>query len=269
MILVFDLFGGLCNQFYDINCAINFCVINNKKFTFRNCSFRNSNLNTWYNENVEKLFNLSFLEKYNNLYINCSTLTLTNDNTYNMEGKHSVYLFTDDFLEKAGNKEYIIMKQFVGLYNFHHIVDNVNSKILPSNRIMDLYNTIKNKILFSNEQYNFIHYRYESDFTNFFNLNVENLKSLILRIKYKFKNPNLRIYIATSNIKKIINMNDPDICNIIITKNEDNLKEYNFEELAFVDYMFGLNSSEVFGHDKSSFSHMLNSLKNTGNYYNV
>jgi hypothetical protein len=186
-----------------------------------------------------------------------------------MEGKHSVHLFTDDFLQKVGNKEYIIMKQFVGLYQFYHIVDNVNSKILPSQRIMDLYNIIKNKILFPNEKYNFIHYRYESDFTNFFNFDVENLKSLIIRIKHKFKNPNLRIYIATSNIKKIIDMNDPYICNIIVTKNEDELENYNFEELAFVDYMFGLNSDEVFGHNKSSFSHMLNSLKNTENFYNV
>ena len=47
----------------------------------------------------------------------------------------------------------------------------------------------------------------------------------------------------------------------------DELKDYNFEELAFVDYMFGLHSNEVFGHKKSSFSNMLNHLKKTSNYY--
>jgi hypothetical protein len=82
-----------------------------------------------------------------------------------------------------------------------------------------------------------------------------------------FKNPNLKIYIATSNIRELINLNDSELRNIIISKNENKLLDYNFEEKAFIDYMFGLNSTEVFGHSKSSFSHMLNSFKNTSNYY--
>ena len=53
----------------------------------------------------------------------------------------------------------------------------------------------------------------------------------------------------------------------IVSKNEDELTDYNFEELAFVDYMFGLNSNELFGHSKSSFSTMLNHIKKTNNYY--
>ena len=82
----------------------------------------------------------------------------------------------------------------------------------------------------------------------------------------KFKNPNLKIYIATSNIKNVINK-ESKFYDKILTKNEDELKDYNFEELAFVDYMFGLHSNEVFGHKKSSFSNMLNHLKKTSNYY--
>ena len=40
------------------------------------------------------------------------------------------------------------------------------------------------------------------------------------------------------------------------------------EEKAFIDYMFGYDSVEVFGHNKSSFSVILNNLKNTNNFYN-
>ena len=36
MIIIFDTFGGLCNQFYDINCGINFCIINNIKHNILN-----------------------------------------------------------------------------------------------------------------------------------------------------------------------------------------------------------------------------------------
>ena len=62
-------------------------------------------------------------------------------------------------------------------------------------------------------------------------------------------------------------MNDKDINKIIFTKNENELAGYNFEELAFVDFMFGLYSNEIYGHKNSSFSVMLNSLKGTDNYY--
>lgn len=59
MIIVIDTFGGLCNQFYDINCVINFCLINIFNFTLRYCSFRNNYLISWYNENFNKLFNIT------------------------------------------------------------------------------------------------------------------------------------------------------------------------------------------------------------------
>ena len=42
----------------------------------------------------------------------------------------------------------------------------------------------------------------------------------------------------------------------------------NFEEKAFIDFMIGKNAQEVYGHNKSSFSLLLNFIKNTNNYYN-
>jgi hypothetical protein len=89
-----------------------------------------------------------------------------------------------------------------------------------------------------------------------------------LRLQPNFTNPTLKIYVATTNIQDLIV--NKYILSQIITKNETELKNnfnFNFEELAFIDYMIGLHSNEVFGHKKSSFSVMLNSIKSTNNYY--
>ena len=270
-IIIFDTWSGLCNQFYDIFCGINFCLYNNYKFTFRYCSFRNKDLISWYNIRFDELFYMSLFQKYEHLYVDYDTLQLTSDNTYNLDCKCSIELFTNNYIYEINqiDKEYIILKQFCGIHQFTNVIDNnIYNYILPSNRLIDLYNKIKNDLCLDNCEYNFIHYRYEHDFTTYFDVKIENLENLIERIEPKFKNQNLKIYIATSNIKNVIDLNNSKFSSKIITKNEDELTNYNFEELAFIDYMFGLNSNEVFGHNKSSFSIMLNSIKQTNNYYN-
>lgn len=271
MIIVFDTWGGLCNQFYDINCGINFCVLNNFKFTFRYCSFRNKNLVSWTDEPFEHLFDISsIIERYSYLYVNSYELELTNENTYNADGVLANRLFSNNYIEELRQitKKYVILKQFWALNVFSCTVDqNIYQEIKTSSRISSLYNRLKGQLVKSDEKYNFIHYRYEADFTQHFNLTVRSLKDLILELKPHFKNPKLKIYIATSSIKNIINLDDDDLKEIIFTKNEDELKDYNFEELAFVDYMFGLNSNEVYGHGNSSFSVMLNAMKGTQNFY--
>ena len=268
-IIIIDTFGGLCNQFYDINCTINFCLINNFNFSFRYCSYRNNDLKTWYNKNYEDLFDCSIFKKYKN-YIEFNTLKLDENNTFNFSGKKSKQIFTNNYLNeiKQINHKYIVLKQFNVTYNFHKIIDNINPFILPSKRLIDIYRKIKDELLNINEEYNFIHYRYETDFISFFKIKIDSLENIISNVKTLFKNPELKIYIATSNIKNIINTNS-NVYDKIISKNEDKLNNYNFEELAFIDYMFGLNSNEVYGHSKSSFSTMLNSLKSTNNYYDL
>jgi hypothetical protein len=271
MILIFDTYSGLCNQFYDINCGINFCLIHNIRFSFRHCSFREDNLVNWYNQNFEHLFDLEKIKNvinFSNLYVDYGSLQLTNENSFNFIGKRCVELFTNNFLDEIMNikKEYIILKQFWSIYNFKEIKIDMNSYILPCNRLTNIYNHLKQNIT-KNEPYNFLHYRYEHDFTNHFKIQIEDLKSLILRIKNNYKDPSLKIYVATNNIKQLINIHDPDLSNIILFKSDDELTEYNYEEKAFIDYMFGLHSNEVIGHNNSSFSHMLNGLKNTNNFY--
>jgi len=54
-------------------------------------------------------------------------------------------------------------------------------------KILNKYNSIISNLIASGEEYNFIHYRYETDFVNHFKVNIMNLKSLIFNLKNKFK----------------------------------------------------------------------------------
>jgi len=269
MIIIFDTNGGLCNQFYDIINGIHFCLKYNVQFTFRYCDFRNDNLFNWFQAPFEKLFDINFLNNYE-LYINYNDIkdTITNDNCYNFNNRllsHNEFEDENilDQLIKL-NKDYVVLYQFWCLYKFKDIIDNtVYTHIRPSTDIMEKYIEIKNNII-GDEPYNFIHYRYEIDFTNYFKIDVESLDILIDNIK--FKNNNLKIFIATSNIKNLIDLDNCKYKNLIY-KNDDMLLHLNFEQRAFIDYMFGLNSVECYGHSKSSFSIMINNIKQTNNYY--
>ena len=132
---------------------------------------------------------------------------------------------------------------------------------------MNKYDEIKKELSLENNNYNFIHYRYEHDFVNHFKLT--NMKNLIDIIEENpFQKKELKIYIATTNLDKMIQTNGNFLKYQIVFKKENNLVEWNFEEKGFIDYMIGLNSLQVIGHKNSSFSVMLNNLKATNNYYN-
>ena len=268
VVLIFDTCAGLCNQFYDIVSGINFCLIHNIRFTFRYCSFRNSDLTSWTEEPFEKLFDLKLFEKYE-LYVDYYTIKdkLNDTNSYNLNNTRIAIsmLKYDNILEQIYelNKEYVVLKQFWAVYKFRSIVDNtIVPRIRPCNDIIEKYNEIKNALI--DQPYNFIHYRYEKDFTNFFQLDIESLDSLIERIS--FNDNSLKIYIATSNIKNLI---DIDNCKYkkLLYKDDDILVDLNFEQRAFIDYMFGLDSVQCYGHQKSAFSGLINNMKKTSNFY--
>jgi len=273
LILIFDTKGGLCNQFYDIINGINFCLKYNVSFTYRHCSFRNDNLHSWSNQPFEKLFNLELFDEYK-LYINYDNIKhdITNDNCFDINGNHRALQIFDvndnDILNQLKNlkKKYVVLSQFWSLYKFQNFIDNtIHTRIFPCKYLMDKYNEIKNKLI-NNQPYNFIHYRYESDFTNYFKIGIESLDNLIKNIN--FKNNELKIYIATSNIKNLLDLTDNKYKNLLY-KDDDLLSYLNFEECAFIDYMIGINSVECYGHNKSSFSVMINNIKKTHNYYNL
>jgi hypothetical protein len=272
MILIFDTYTGLCNQFYDIQCAINLCIINNISFSFRFASYRNNNLTSWYNVPFSSLFDITFLSKYN-LYIPFEKIQskLNNDNTYNLNNSVccNQFLSRENIIDQLNNlnKEFVVLKQFWDIYLFKQIVVDAYSLLLPSFKIMNKYLDIKNELCLEKNNYNFIHYRYEHDFVNHFKLT--NMKNLVTILNENhFPKKELKIYIATTNLVDMIQNDKNLLKHEIVFKNENNLVDWNFEEKAFLDFMIGLNSNQVVGHHNSSFSVMLNNLKGTNYYYN-
>jgi hypothetical protein len=259
-IIIFDTYFGLCNQIYDIHHGIKYCVENNIKFTFRYANFRKDDLLTYYNVNFEDLFDISLFKNIN-LYVDLHTFDLNKTNTYNLDTniiatkllKHNIkYIQTI-------KEPYIVIKGMFQLINNKEINTDILNIIQPAPKIMEIYKNICNKLKLD-KPYNFLHYRYEHDFTSLHN--ISNTASLdIILNKIKFKNNEDNIYLASSNIKNILKNNN------LIYKNESELKELNFEERAFIDFMIGKNSREIYGHPKSSFSWILNKLKGTENYY--
>ena len=267
MILIFDTYGGLCNQFYDIITGINFCLKHQISFTFRHCSFRNDNLCSWFQQPFEKLFDTTFLKQYP-LYIDYHDIeqNITNENCFNFNGKiRTIECFNNHNIPhqlQLLNQDYIVLSQHWAVFGFNEPIDpDIRLKILPSRYLLEQYEDI-HKTLLDGEPYNFLHYRYESDFTDYFQCTIEKLDLLLDRITFKQKQ---KIYIATSNIQNVLNLKENT--HDIIYKDEEKLCDLNFEEKAFIDYMFGLHSIESYGHSKSSFSCMINSIKNCPNFF--
>ena len=124
IILIFDTYGGLCNQMYDIINGINFCLKYNIQFTFRHCAFRNDNLTSWTKRPFEQLFDISMMDEYK-LYINYHTIkdNITNDNCHNLNGDQ----FAHQILKKDN-----ICAEFLEDYaiGFHMPIIGIKYKIL-------------------------------------------------------------------------------------------------------------------------------------------
>ena len=277
MILIFDTFGGLCNQILDIQCAIHFSIFNQYSFTFRFCSFRNKdNIKLFFDQPFCKLFNKKKFSIYSN-YIDYEIIKkdINTNNTFNYQNKKAIEIFKNEnevinHLKHMKSK-YIILKQFFAIKNFKHQLQKYNFKIKPNNHLFTIFLHLKKNILPS--KYNYIHFKYENN--NFFNSCVYSIDSLLKRLN--FKNNQLKIYIACSNIKILsktyLLINDIYSYKNILFKDDfiiqNNLNYLNPEELAFIDFLIGINSCEVFGHKKSLFSSLLNNFKQSNNYYNI
>lgn len=270
MILIFDVYSGLCNQMMDINCAINFCIINKIKFSFRYCTFRdNNNLHLFYDVPFEKLFNINNILdnfKLENLYENYNNLKHKINKNSTFDNKTRCIYFINKNISiynqlKNLNKEYIILKQFWPINNLN-LDYNTIIDLKPSNKIYEIYKKI---IIDFPLKYNSLHYRFESDFKNHFKCDIKPLNSILETLK--FKNKSLKTYIATSNIYECINKSEMNKYNIYYKDDNLLLQNLNFEEKAYIDYLICLNSEEFYGNDKSSFSHTINNMKKTNNYY--
>ncbi len=282
MILIFDTYSGLCNQILDIQASIHFALIHNYSFTFRNCSYRNEDIQTFHNKPFDNLFNTKSF-KYFKEYIDYNTIEneINEKNTFNIKDKRCIELVKNEnelnelIIQLNKNTiKYIVIKQFFSISNFTLHKNKFYNRIKPASHLYTIFLHLKKNIL--PNKYNFIHYRYEHDFTHFFKINhVVSIDSLIKN--QKFKNKDLKVYIACSNLKSLSKTlyltNDIYTYTDIIFKDdyliENNLSHLNFEEMAFIDFLIGMNADEVIGHDKSSFSRLLNFYKHTKHYYNI
>lgn len=274
MILIFDTGGGLCNQINDIIYGLQFCLNNQIKFTFRNCRYRNDNLSTFYDVSFNKLFSYESFKECN-LFIEYDSIknNINVNSTYNLiTNKIAAFLFNRDLdiltqlLEIK--QEYILIKQFWGISR-NILLSNTKllDCILPANHIVDLFKSIRIKLFPNNEPYMFIHYRYENDFTTHFKITIPKLDDILLLLKDKLHDTKY-IYIATSNLHLLIDR-DNKRYTYIKSKDDTELSHLNYEERAYIDYLFGIESVKVYGHSKSSFSQNLNRIKHTHNYYDL
>ena len=144
-LLIFDTHGGLCNQFYDIMSGIIFCVKHKLPFTFRHCSFRNDNLNTWTNQPFDKLFDLKVFDPYPS-YVQFDDIKdkLTTDNCFNLHDNriaNSIFNDTDILTQIRGlKKKYVVLKMMWAIYNPFDEPTTIHHRILPSKHIMKKYN---------------------------------------------------------------------------------------------------------------------------------
>lgn len=249
MVVVLDTYAGLCNQMGDIDDGINFCLYYNLTFTVRNAAFRNPDLSSWYPVSFTKLFDDSFLVDIPG-YVNYSSIShlMTEENTVNFDGQVSAHHLFNKSMPlvpqmKAFKKTFVVLTQCfmvcrspVRSKNFYHVIG-------PSTVLLNEYRHIRNHLLVPNEDYNFLHYRYEPDFVDHFKVSMKSLETVIKSAQYH--DGHLKLYVATTDIHRLI---DVSLFNgSVVFKNESSLTHLNFEQKAMIDFLFGIHAKEVVG----------------------
>jgi hypothetical protein len=264
MHLVIDCHCGLVNQFYDISATVGFCSAHELTFSFRSCSFRHeNNLSSWFVKPFHYLFS-DHLLKTHPKYVPYEAIEnlVTKDNSYNQTNTKTAvsFLSRNNLIEQIRNldKEYIFIKQLWPVVGPPVIPGKFIHYVQPNPEIIDIFHSLKQQLFGENEQYNCLHYRYEGDFTRHFKITVDSL-DVVFEKKIKFDNPELRTYVATSSISKLIDLSDPKYKNIVY-KDEDKLNFLNFEQRAYVDFLICCSSKQAYGHSLSSFSRVLASF---------
>jgi len=272
--LIFDTHGGLCNQMYDIQAAINYCLAYNIPFSFRYASLRNPhNLHQWYDVPFEELFDTSVFTQFS-LYKHYSTLKCSAQNTHHFNNPVRAIEWIDINRATLPQLEHV-QKQFIVLRQFWSIPCNVAeqcnmfSSIAPCKKIRKIFKELVDNKLPS--KYNLIHYRYEEDFNTHFQIdNPLKLHDILRHIT--FKQNDLPIYIAANNVLSIpAELLSPPVNELknVIYKTGAHTDNLNYEEAAFVDFMIGKRAQQVYGHHNSSFSFLLNSSHCTHYYYDL
>lgn len=279
MILIINAIGGLCNQVQNIISSIMFCKKYNLKYSFKNALIRKQNLLHFESIPFNNFFEHSyFLKDLNYIDFNLLKSIIDKDNSISINYPHRTNLKKNDeeiYKEIISyDKEFVIISNMMGAISYIKMINIVNNKIplqlYPINEYINIYERFK--INFLPENYNFIHYRFESDFQTYMKCQkkkLDNLSNIINKINFK---NNYKIYVACSfehlnDEDRSILMDDKFITKENFYKNND--LNLNYEVNAWIDLLIGYNSKEVYGHSNSSFSEYLNLIKSSSNYYNL
>jgi len=272
-VLVLDAYGGLCNQMMDIDSLVKYATQNSLRFAFQHCSLRDPSLTSWSSAPFDTLFDEENLQELPG-YLSCHELLLKGGKTWNSEGKRLIQLIKNskEVIELAMNYDCLFIKQGWPVLGFPEIGLDLTQRIKPSLHIQTEYAKLRLNLP---EKYNFLHYRYEHDFISYFSAespaNTFPILQEILDANL-FSNTGIPIYIAASGLanlpKSHLKREITEHKNILFT-NEKKIKDFNFEASAYLDFLIGEQAVEVFGHSRSSFSHRLNNLKNSSNYYDL
>ena len=272
-ILIFDTSAGLCNQIWCIQATVHFCNTFNIKFAFRYANFREGTYG-FLKVPFNKLFsNKSFINNINYIKFRNIKDDITDINSIDLSliREHNDK-YIDDILynyQNVDKKYFIVGNAFWTYYKFKD--DNILKYLVPPKTIMNIYKKVKKDI--GNRKYNIIHYRYEDDMKSYVNsLNKEFYKPKldILLKKKLFKNNKLCTYICSHNVENFYKfglIEKPLNKYNIIWKNIKECSELNYEENAFIDFLIAKDCKEFYGFSNSSFSQVINNLKNTDNYY--
>jgi len=277
MRVMIDTFGGLCNQMMDIRAAVSFCVRYKLCFTFRHASLREPCLTQWRDIPFSGLFDEQYFHDHlPTLYLPCPD-PIPMEELVNAEGQHALALWGHPsdadlyqiLVEKCEShphtNPWILLRQFWCVFDWVYCLPMDPPSALHLTLLMDM---IRESLL--PPRYNFLHYRYEHDFTGFFNITCPRLDDLLHSID--FKEPDLPLYIGTDRTHLPTEFQELFRSSMILHKDTvlDTVKDLdlNYEEKAFLDYRIGLGAVEVYGHSQSSFSHWLNNMHHTRNYYN-
>jgi len=272
-VLVLDSFSGLCNQMMDIDSLVKFATQNGFQFAFQHCSLRHPNLTSWSSAPFGTLFDEEYLQELPG-YLSYRELLLKGAKIWNSEGKRLIQLIKNskEVIEIAMNYDFLFIKQGWPVLGFPEVGLDLTKRIKPSLHILKEYKKLRLNVP---EKYNFLHYRYEHDFVSHFSSQSPAITFPILQQILDanlFSNTNIPIYIAASGLANLPKSHlKEDITkqkNIIFT-DEKKIEGFNFEASAYLDFLIGEQAVEVFGHSRSSFSHYLNNLKNSKNFYDL
>jgi hypothetical protein len=272
-VLVLDAHAGLCNQMMDIESLVNFAVENHYQFCFRYCSFRNSHLTSWAHSEFGSLFDEREFQDLPG-YLCFKKNTFKNSKVWNSEGKGLTGLINagEEIMPLAYQYDFMVISAGWPVLGVPKFRLGLNKRIKPARYILRKYKKLRAILP---EKYNFLHYRYEHDFTSHFSAeSPENSFPILQEIldAKLFSNMEIPIYIAASGLASLPKPHlKEDITrqkNIIFT-DEKRKDGFNYEASAYLDFLIGEQAVEVFGHSRSSFSVRLNNIKNSRNFYDI